>query len=129
MLAGSGVAMIPTLLLVLASPVPGQIAQTPSATESEVRAMEARRRLARGEVRLTQLPFGGGGSKPDQKRISHIWFDGKQIRNDVIHYPKGQDPFRDINCKNCQFDGTFVTYSTALGISKAHLRTSHSSAI
>jgi hypothetical protein len=98
-------------ILLFAAAAPGQSPGGNTIAECEIKAVAARRQFVRGEVVLTQALYLEGAKKPNQTRVTAIWFDGTKCRNDILHNSAPGGMFRDVNCKNCQFPGTYLTFS------------------
>jgi hypothetical protein len=95
--------------LLSAAAAPGQSAVPADVAEVEKAVLDYRRAIQPGHVVLTEKQELNGVPDPQRDRTTKVWFDGKQIRADImLRYKKDEAFHREVNCRNCEFDGYYV---------------------
>ncbi len=86
-----------------------QPAPLPTAEDLEARALNARKRVVRGEFLIDARDVQG--SRNPVPKEYHLWFDGSKLREDCrLVSPEGR-PVRQIRCRNCQTSDGFIRYN------------------
>jgi hypothetical protein len=102
-----------TMALLATTAVSGQPGSVLDRAGVEKAVLDYRRAMQRGQMVLTQNIYSNGATTPGNKRKTAIWFDGKQIRNDITYLDDKDEPLRrDVECRNCECDSCYVDYTT-----------------
>ncbi len=96
----------------------GAVVAVPAEPPADVSALEKsvldyRRALHSGHMEFRQNTFLNGASTPARERSTAVWFEGNQVRNDILsRYPKDATQHKEINCRNCEYKGYYVEYNS-----------------